>query len=367
MLNARDRQADILIVEDKVENLRLLSQILSRAGYKARPVTNGPQALAAARSTPPDLVLLDIVMPGMDGYDVCYRLKADKTTADIPIIFISALGSAEDKVRAFAAGGVDYITKPFQAEEVLARVSTHLDLRSLQKSLEQEVAELDAFAHTVAHDLKNPLSSIIVSSDYLAGHTATLAPGEQVEFLRRINHLAYQAVNIVDELLLLAGVRKGQVERLPIDMEVAVRHSLHRLAAMIEEYGGQIELPASWPIALGHAPWIEEVWVNYLSNGLKYGGHPPCLELGATPQSGDVIRFWVRDNGQGLTPQEQASLFAEFRRITRVKVEGHGLGLSIVRRILEKLGGAVGVESEKGAGSTFWFELPLWDESLEDW
>jgi signal transduction histidine kinase len=322
--------------------------------------------LAAARSTPPDLVLLDIVMPGMDGYEVCRHLKAEETTADVPIIFISALDAAEDKVRAFAAGGVDYITKPFQAEEVLARVSTHLNLRSLQKSLEREVAELDAFAHTVAHDLKDPLSSIIVSSDYLANYGAELDAAEQTQFLRRINQLAYEAVTIVDELLLLAGVRKGRVERLPVDMEVAVRHSLGRLESMIEEYGGQIVLPPAWPIVLGHAPWVEEVWVNYLSNGLKYGGRPPRLELGITPQADDKARFWVRDNGQGLTPQEQAVLFAEFTRITQVQIEGHGLGLSIVRRIVEKLGGSVGVQSEKGAGSIFWFELPLWDELLPD-
>ncbi|MGD8625559.1 MAG: response regulator, partial [Anaerolineae bacterium] len=343
--SAERPRADILVVEDKVENLRLLSQMLSRAGYKVRPVTNGPGALAAARSTPPDLVLLDIVMPGMDGYEVCRHLKAEETTADVPIIFISALDAAEDKVRAFAAGGVDYITKPFQAEEVLARVSTHLNLRSLQKSLEREVAELDAFAHTVAHDLKDPLSSIIVSSDYLANYGAELDAAEQTQFLRRINQLAYEAVTIVDELLLLAGVRKGRVERLPVDMEVAVRHSLGRLESMIEEYGGQIVLPPAWPIVLGHAPWVEEVWVNYLSNGLKYGGRPPRLELGITPQADDKARFWVRDNGQGLTPQEQAVLFAEFTRITQVQIEGHGLGLSIVRRIVEKLGGSVGVQS----------------------
>ena len=129
-------KADILIVDDTPANLRLLSQMLTERGYRARPVPDGPLALAAVQAQPPDLILLDIRMPEMDGYQVCERLKADALTRDIPIIFISALDATQDKVRAFAAGGVDYVTKPFQVEEVMARVETHLALRELQKRLQ---------------------------------------------------------------------------------------------------------------------------------------------------------------------------------------------------------------------------------------
>ena len=130
-------QESILLVDDTPANLRLLSQMLSEQGFAVRAVTSGSRALASAQATPPDLILLDIRMPGMDGYEVCKRLKAEKRTSDIPIIFISALDETQDKVRAFALGGVDYVTKPFQYEEVLARVDTHLFLRRLQKELQE--------------------------------------------------------------------------------------------------------------------------------------------------------------------------------------------------------------------------------------
>jgi len=136
-------QGDILIVDDVPINLRLLTQMLTKQGHKVRPVTSGAQALAAARSTPPDLILLDIMMPGMNGYEVCEHLKADEQTRDIPIIFISALKEAESKLKGFTAGGVDYVTKPFWAEEVLARVETHLTLRTVQRRLEEQNAQLE--------------------------------------------------------------------------------------------------------------------------------------------------------------------------------------------------------------------------------
>jgi CheY-like chemotaxis protein len=135
-------RANILLVDDNPDSLRLLSLILTRVGYSVRPATDGHQALTAAQSTPPDLILLDIMMPGMDGYDVCEQLKANESTRDIPIIFLSAVGQLKDKVRALTVGGVDYITKPFQTQEVLARVATHLSLRALQRQLEERNAEL---------------------------------------------------------------------------------------------------------------------------------------------------------------------------------------------------------------------------------
>jgi len=120
-----------------------------------------------------------------------------------------------------------------------------------------------------------------------------------------------------------------------------------------------------WPIALGHAPWIEEVWVNYLSNAIKYGGWPPRVELGAMEQGDGIVRFWVRDNGSGLTLEEQTRLFTPLTRLDRVRAKGHGLGLSIVRRIVERLGGQTGVESEVGQGSVFFFTLPACTDDRE--
>jgi signal transduction histidine kinase len=358
-------KGNILIVDDSLANLRLLTQMLARRGYKVRPLTSGLQALEAARLTPPDLILLDIMMPEIDGYEVCERLKADAQTRDIPVIFISALGETQDKVKAFTVGGVDYIPKPFQVEEVLARVETHLALRNLQRSLQQEIirrdeliAELDAYAHTVAHDLKNPLTILIGFSSLLEKHFAEMSAEELRHNLQTIGQNGRKMHNIIDELLLVASVREiTDIEMQPLDMAHLVAEAQKRLAHMMEEHKPVIILPTTWPVALGYGPWVEEVWVNYLSNAIKYGGRPPRIECGATVQSDGVIRFWVRDNGPGLTAKEQARLFTPFERLHQVRAEGHGLGLSIVRRIVEKLDGQVGVESEVGRGSVFSFTL----------
>jgi signal transduction histidine kinase len=358
-------KGDILIVDDTPANLRLLSGMLSEQGYKVRSVTSGQMALTAAKASSPDLILLDIKMPGMDGYEVCQRLKEREETHDVPIIFISALGEVGDKVKAFTVGGVDYVAKPFQLEEVLARVRTHIALRDAQKrlqtakeELERQVQELDAFAHTVAHDLKSPLSSIMGYADLLAEVGEAMPKEELKENAELIVRGARKMSDIVENLLLLAGVRKGQVELRPIDMASVVSEARGRLARMIEDHKAEIILPEAWPVALGYGPWVEEVWANYLSNAIKYGGRPPRLELGATAGDDKAVRFWVRDNGPGISPENLSRLFMPFARIHQRQTEGHGLGLSIVQRIVEKLGGQVGVESELGRGSVFSFTLP---------
>ena len=354
-------KGSILIVDDTPANLRLLSQMLAQHGYKVRAVSSGVRALAAVQANPPDLILLDIMMPEMSGYEVCERLKMGDQTRDVPIIFISALSTAKDKVEAFGAGGVDYVTKPFQAEEVLARVEAHLTLRNLQKILQQEVAELDAFAHTVAHDLKNPLSTIGGYADVLAESIADGNPmsPENTQLVASRIVLGVRKMNsIIESLLLLAGVRKREVEFVPLNMASIVSEVQQRLDAMIDRYQAEIVLPESWAVAMGYDPWVEKIWTNYISNGIKYGGRPPRVTVGATKQNDGSVRFWARDNGDGLSAQDQTRLFIPFERMGQVRVKGHGLGLSIVMRITERLGGEVGVESELGQGSLFWFTLP---------
>jgi signal transduction histidine kinase len=261
-------------------------------------------------------------------------------------------------VHAFATGGVDYVSKPFQAEEVLARVQTHLTIRHLQQDLLYQIAELDAFAHTVAHDLKNPLALIIGFAELLMTEQDGLESEEQKELLQNVLSSGFKAVNIIDELLLLSSVRKQDVPLQAVDMSRVIHETQKRLRHLVTTHEGEVILPAKWPQALGYAPWLEEVWANYLSNSMKYGGRPPLAELGATENDNGTIRFWVKDNGPGLTPAQQATLFAEFTRLDEIRTDGHGLGLSIVRRIMDKLGGEVGVESEVGQGSTFYFTLP---------
>lgn len=358
-------QPIILIVDDIPTNLGVLFDYLQQAGFKVLVAEDGQDALDQVNYLKPDLILLDVMMPVLDGFETCRRLKDNQETKDIPVIFMTALSETVDKVKGFKVGAVDYVTKPVHAEEVLARVNTHLTIRNLQKDLEQQlvardklIAELDAFARTVAHDLKNPLGLIIGYADYLISYFPEMDSDDILEVVKQITQSGQKSVEIIEELLLLAGVRKGGVEPGPLNMKDIIIKAQHRLSPLVEEYDGQIIVADDWPIAEGHGPWIEEVWVNYLSNGLKYGGHPPQLELGATRQENGLIKFWIKDNGPGLTLQAQATLFTEFTRLDTKRREGHGLGLSIVRRIVERLGGEVGVQSQEGEGSEFFFTLP---------
>lgn len=702
-------QPNILLVDDTLANLRVLSQILAHAGYHVRQAQEGELALISAQAMPPDLILLDIKMPKMNGFEVCRRLKADIATQHIPVIFISAMDAINDKIEAFAAGGVDYITKPFQIEEVLARVEAQLKLLGLQRQLQQQVterdiliskldatnrhlqqeiterqiaeekreeaiaqlreslrrteslyqiaratiiqenlptmlqmltasiadalpadrvtlitvdmesqkvldfvkggpgveyiiqpdfdelmagltgwviqkvqpvlsvkgqsdpresksvqerrvntksgaimvvplyykskvlgtltainrpeqrdfnqedisllsaiasqvaialenarlaeetahlkefnesivqgiaeailitnaencfifanpaaeallgypleellelhyetlipeaqsdkvkaentklrsgdtvyyetnisnrngenvpvivsahprfqngdyngafialtnitrlkqaeaslrqrteeleaqnAELDAFAHTVAHDLKTPLTSLIGFSFLLSDRFMQLSSNKLRDLAQTIAENARKMNNIINELLLLSSVRSLEnINTQPLDMYGLIYEAQKRLRSMVQEYQPELIISEEWPIATGYSPWVEEIWVNYFSNALKYGGSPPRVEFGGTliPATDTTVakaKFWVKDNGPGITAEECQRLFTPFERLHNVRAEGHGLGLSIVRRIVEKLGGEVGVESEVGKGSTFWFTLP---------
>jgi PAS domain S-box-containing protein len=244
--------------------------------------------------------------------------------------------------------------------DITARKEAEGALQQYAAELEARNAELDAFAHTVAHDLKSPLTAVVGFGTLLESRCGTMRPEQMQQHLQALTQAGKKMANIIDELLLLASVRKmEQVQTGPLDMGSVVAEARQRLAGMIVECQAEIIVPEAWPEAIGYAPWVEEVWTNYLSNALQYGGQPPRVELGYDrPAAGNFhVRFWVRDNGLGLTPDMQSRLFAEFSRLDQVQAKGHGLGLSIVRRIVEKLGGQVGVESRVGQGSTFYFTL----------
>ncbi|MEA3341888.1 MAG: HAMP domain-containing sensor histidine kinase, partial [Chloroflexota bacterium] len=253
----------------------------------------------------------------------------------------------------------------------LGKLVTGLEERVAERTAELEARneELDAFAHTVAHDIKSPLTPIVAYAEMLAEDYAAQGDIQGLESLHKIASSGRKISHIVDELMLLAGLREMKAQFEPLDMAGIVAQVQERLAQMTEDCQAKIVLHATWPAALGYGPWVEEVWVNYLSNALKYGGRPeeeilPRIELGADPlpQAGQTergyIRFWVRDNGPGLTSEEQAKLFTPFTRLDPIRTKGHGMGLSIVQRIVEKLEGQAGVESEMGQGSLFFFTLP---------
>jgi signal transduction histidine kinase len=358
-------QNTLLIVDDSPENLELLCEFLRDSGFEIVVAENGEVALQQLTRIKPDLILLDVVMPGLDGYETCYRLKARDETRDIPVIFMTALVNTSDKIKGFELGAVDHITKPLQPEEVLARITTHLTIKNLQISLQEQIVErdklidqLDAFAHTVAHDLKSPLGVITGYMTFLDDNWSTIPAQETQELLHIIAQTGYKMSNIIEELLLLASMRQSEIKLTPLNMGLIVSESLLRLNFMLEETNADVMVADEWPAALGYASWIEEVWVNYISNGLKYGGQPPRLKLGATSTGNGMVCFWVQDNGPGLSPEAQAKLFTRFTRLEESQAKGHGLGLSIVQHIVTRLGGTVGVKSTVGRGSKFFFTLP---------
>jgi len=239
---------------------------------------------------------------------------------------------------------------------------------SVRKAMEAErlqlIADLDSFAHTVAHDIKNPLSVIFTWSAWLRDTCEELSTEELKDYLAQMTDSSQLAINIVEELLLFASVRKLEtLETTPLDMAGIVNQATTRLANMIEEHQATITLPDKWHFAIGYTPWILEVWVNYISNAIKYGGTPPIIVLGSTFEPDHTVRFWIQDNGQGIEADKIPNLFNMFDRLGEMRIQGHGLGLSIVKRIVEKLNGNVSVESVVGQGSVFSFTLPSADLS----
>ena len=243
------------------------------------------------------------------------------------------------------------VTERKRSEEALQRYADELRVRN---------EELDTFAHTVAHDLKNPLNHIIGYTSLFRRDHVDLSDAELLEGLDIIANSARKMDRILEELLLLASVRQADVRSEQLDMAGLVTEASQRLAYLMAAHQAEIIAPPTWPAALGYGPWIEEVWANYISNAVKYGGRPPRVEMGGELLPDGQARFWVRDNGDGVTSEARERLFTPFTRLDQARANGYGLGLSIVRRIVEKLGGQVGVESDglPGQGSLFYFTLP---------
>ena len=274
----------------------------------------------------PDLILLDIMMPHMDGFEVCERIKAREDTRDIPIIFLTAVGATEDKVRGFELGAVDYMTKPFHNREVLARLRTHLALKSMREKLSrkndqlaEQNASLNAYSRTVAHDLKNPLNLILNFGRLL--QEENVLTGVHAKDLNAIVQSADRMNHIIQDLLLLAQLRKDEVTPVRVNMRSTVEHSLDRLALTIKEKDAVIETPEEWVDAMGVGSWVQAVWVNYLSNALKYGGTPPRIRLRCERRERGVW-YAVEDNGRGVPPEDIKNVFDEFSRLGGEKSGG---------------------------------------------
>ena len=348
----------VLIAEDDPITSRLIRAQLEGHGYcVVGQVANGSHAVSMARSLRPDVIIMDIEMADVDGIQATHQIQQDCPT---PVVILT---SREDDVsigRASAAGAGAYLLKPPRRDELERAITIAVARFKDMMELRERNQELDAFAHTVAHDLKNPLSVLICYGDLIETDCGSVTLDEIRSWAHVIVEKGHETINIVDELLLLSSLRRREVVTQPLAMREVIQSVLRRLRNLIEQNQAEIAVADDWPSALGYRPWVEEVWVNYLDNAVKYGGQPPRIEVGATVQPDGMVRCWVRDNGNGLVLQDQARLFMPLTRLDSARATGHGLGLSIVRRIVEKLGGYAGVESDgvPGEGCLFYFVLP---------
>ncbi len=248
--------------------------------------------------------------------------------------------------------------------DITHRKKAEKEIQNYTQQLQERNADLNSFSHTVAHDLKNPLGTIMSFADLILNDYSNLSKNETLKYLNFIIKDCKKTQQIINSLLLFASIRKEEIKTHELNMGDIVDETLNRLSSVIKKSNAEITLPNIWPVTIGYAPWVEEVWVNYLSNSIKYGGNPPLIEIGADTGNTEnipsgMMRFWIKDNGQGISPDNQKLLFKKFERFNQVKTQGYGLGLSIVNRIIEKLGGQVGIESELEKGSLFYFTLPL--------
>jgi two-component system, sensor histidine kinase and response regulator len=357
--------ANILIVDDTPANLNVLTSMLTQQGYKVRPAISGEVAVKAVAVDVPDLILLDIRMPNMNGYEVCQRLKSNDRTMDVPIIFISALDDLEDKLKAFEVGGVDYITKPFQIEEVLARVQSQLMLVAQRRQIESLSDLKDELIRIVSHDMKNPLSVIIGYSEMILESLAdgNVEPRVLNRFTTNINRAANNMLNLVSDLL----GKKVISDRLPL-----VRRSVS-LSAFLNDILVNFGLPAQVKnITLEYKPCSNDVQVNIdparmsqvfnnlLSNAIKYTPAGGTVTL-YTEDHEHSITVYVSDTGLGIPQESLPHIFDKFYRVNsqaHLNEEGTGIGLSIVKGIVELHQGSIRVESEEGKGSLFSVTLP---------
>ncbi len=295
-----------------------------------------------------DILLVDYQTEYMEA---CVQLLRGEPAIDIELILIT-----QNQQALIVEGNLTTRELPDKSINVRGIFRDVTRRKRTEREREELISELNAYVHTVAHDLKSPLTAINLTTSRLLSITED---GQKEILQNRILYSVQKMNNIIDELLLLAQIRSMDEFLLsPVNMRRIVTESVGRLEHQITASKATVNFPETFPVVQGYAPWLEEVWVNYLSNAMKYGGNPPVIDIGADELDDHHVRLWVKDNGAGLTPEQQMKLFTPFTRLDQVRPDGYGLGLSIVKRIVDKLNGDVGVDSTVGEGSVFSFTLP---------
>ncbi len=362
MSNFDSKDFKILIVDDVPQNIQVLGNILHKEDYPVSFATNGRQALSMAESAGFDLILLDIMMPEMNGYEVCERLKENEDTRDVPVMFLTAKTDTESVVRGFEAGGVDYVTKPFNSAELLARVKTHLDLRRAQEDLREALAAKDKFFSIIAHDLKNPFTVLIGFCELLLVNVENYTPEKIKKISQQLYGSTKNALNLLENLLEWSRSQTGRIEmnQVKLDAEKIVNENMELLSVSAKKKN--INLNSEVKEALyvfADMNMLSAVLRNLISNAVKFTADGGEVKI-TSSDTGGKIEITVSDTGTGLTKEDIEKLFRiDVHHSTKGTAgeRGTGLGLILCREFIEKNGGAITVESEVGKGSSFIFTL----------
>jgi two-component system sensor histidine kinase/response regulator len=368
----------VLVVDDNPNNLSVLVSLLREFGYKPLIAEDGESAIAQIPYARPDIILLDVMMPGIDGFETCKRLKANPDTVEIPIIFMTALADTIDKVKGFNLGAVDYITKPFDHEEVLVRLKTHLTIQKLNLSLRQEIEErkraekaLWVFLHAVSHDLRNPVTGMnMVLQNFLE------EPDEKISLNRRVIERMTQSntrlLNLIDSLLESHAndIQGIALKRTPVKLSDIVHGAVYDLEPILQENRTTLlnQVSPTLPLVNVDALQTGRVFQNLITNAIKHNApglnlkitanyHNTDIEEASSPQ---MLLCTVEDNGAGVSPEQCESMFELYAQgVSKRRSLGLGLGLYICKQIVAAHGGNIGVKSKVNVGSQFWFTLPI--------
>ncbi len=361
----------ILIVDDTRVNLQLLGKILMKVNYELAIANSGYEALDMVKEVKPDLILLDVMMPGIDGYDVCKALKSSPDTKDIPVIFLTAKSEKEDIVTGFDLGAVDYVTKPFNSAELLARVKTHLELKYARDLLAKQNEKLkqlndvkNEFLGMAAHDLRNPIGSITTTLSYILEYLNSNLSEKQVKFLRNIEKAGKYMNVLLNDLLDLTAIESGKLTlRLTEEDYINFLKENISLNQMLADKKA-ITIDFNYEDNISYITFdrdkITQVMNNLISNAVKFS-HGDTRITVDIKRGEDCIITSVIDQGQGIPEKELPYIFKEFHRSTVKATDGEkstGLGLAITKKIVEGHGGKIGVESKVMEGSRFYFTLP---------
>lgn len=375
-MNSNPAESTIMVVDDTPANLKLLDNLLGERGYRVVTFPRGDLALKAAARNPPDLILLDINMPVMNGFEVCQRLKEDPALREIPVLFISALAETTDKVKGFAAGGVDYVIKPFEFEEVLARVRTHLALQDFRRQLQRKNQELDesyhklqeleamreSLTHMIVHDLRSPLMGVAGYLDLLDEELGETLSAENRELFDRAQaatrELTARISTVLDVYRLEGGAMPLNLE--PVDLRVLAEKAVMTLGAQTREVRISMEAPALPVEVRCDRDLVGRVLGNLLDNAVKFAPMDSTVRV-VLGTDDSRVRAEIHDQGPGVPAEHRATIFQKFRQVDAWKGgqrRGTGLGLAFCKMAIEAHGGSIGMDCPPEGGSVFWFVLP---------